>query len=171
MKLRVYATTGIAALLACCLARCALKSSLAGGGDDVVTGTAVGYLYCSDGKAAQGADIKAIPAGALPVRLGLIDSSMDSTPAVYFSRTNEEGRYEFPSLLKGTYNIYSARDSLYAMLDRVLIQGEIELPNDTLKPPGRIVGVVRLAGGEELFDQLEDEEGFPRPARADDGEN
>jgi hypothetical protein len=149
MKLRVYAATGIAALLACCLVRCTLKSSLTGGGDDVVTGAATGYLYCGDGKAAQGTIVKAIPAGALPVRIASADGQPDSAPAVYFSQTNAAGRYEFPSLLRGTYNLYSARDSLRAMLERVLIQGKVALPNDTLKAPGTIVGVVRLAGGED----------------------
>jgi len=113
-----------------------------GGGDEVITaidnpGSAVGYLYRYDGKAADRAEIKAVPVDNLP----------NSFPSSYPSHTDSKGRFEF-SIPNGDYNIYCAQDSLRALL-RVKIQGTILLPNDTLKLPGRIEGVVRLAGGED----------------------
>jgi hypothetical protein len=129
----------IKGIIAVLLFQCILQCS--GGGDEVITGitpaSAVGYLYCYDGKAADRADIKAVPVDNLP----------NSFPTNYPSHTDSKGRFEF-SIPSGDYNIYCTQDSLRALL-RVKIQGTISLPNDTLKLPGRIDGVVRLAGGED----------------------
>lgn len=123
-------------LLLACIMQC-------GGGDEVITeadtGSAVGFLYCDDGKAADRALIKAVPVTNLPI----------SIPTRYFSHTDSKGKYVFSDLPAGDYNIYSTQDSLCAMLEGVAFRGTITLPNDTLKAPGKIEGVVRLSGGED----------------------
>lgn len=129
----------IAVLLFLCILQCS------GGGDEVLTaadipGSAVGYLYCFDGKAADRAEVKAIPA----------NSPKDSMPASYIRFTDSKGRFVLSSLPEGDYNIYFKRDSLRAIMRQVTIHGTtITLPNDTLKVPGSIDGIVRLAGGED----------------------
>jgi len=115
----------------------------AGGGDEVLTGvipaSAIGYAYCSDGKVADRAIVKAVAVGSLP----------NAAPQRYFSHTDSKGRYEFSSIPSGDYNIYCIQDSLRALSGKVRIAGAVTVPNDTLKVPGRIDGTVRLAGGED----------------------
>lgn len=114
-----------------------------GGGDEVLTAvipsSAVGYLYCYDGKIADHALIKAIPVDSLP----------QSIPVTYYSHTNLKGRFTFSSLPKGEYNLFCVQDSLRAMIEQVKIEGAVSLHNDTLKLPGSIEGTVLLSGGED----------------------
>jgi hypothetical protein len=123
------------------------NSPVAGNGSDVGNALVVGYLYNQNGSTAPNAIVRFIP------------SSQMSFPTLpkkevlsYAAVTNAEGKFGLDSLPRGFYSVLgegtngnlSFMDSVYINLNTKTI-----VPSDTLKAPGSLSGVIRLADGQD----------------------
>jgi hypothetical protein len=103
-----------------------------------------GILLTSSGAPAKGAVVRFVKSGSDP-RTGLSKrmAAIDSTV------TGNNGSYS-AQVDTGTYNVLSSGDSGLSYQDSVLVgNGSTTVPQDTLKAPGSIRGVVRLQPGDD----------------------
>lgn len=116
--------------------------SYAGGVTETENCQIDGYVYNPNGS----------PAGDATVRFYRADYNPTSGGGVAESvMTNHDGYYSVGYLPTDTYNILATGDSGVAFQGDLMIDAtdSTRIPNDTLRAPGSLHGMVRLAGGED----------------------
>jgi hypothetical protein len=89
-------------------------------------------VYYSDGSRVAAAEIS-------------VYESTSESLAVYTTTTDMNGRYEIDTILTGNYNIWAKKDSLIGCNQNVsLVDKDSRIPNDTLRGPKFISGVVKM---------------------------
>ncbi|OGJ91385.1 MAG: hypothetical protein A2268_07975 [Candidatus Raymondbacteria bacterium RifOxyA12_full_50_37] len=113
-------------------------------GNTSETGNALvsGYVYNSNGSAAQGATIRFVAIDHNPYETHTITDS---------TFTDSTGWYGINTLPFDTYNVFAAgvNDSL-GLQDSVAFTGDtIQVPENTIKTPGSMAGYIKLLAGDE----------------------
>lgn len=114
------------------------------GGTEAGNAFISGLLFDEQGRPAANALVKFIRVDYDPHVTGTPEASA-------FTLTDAEGRYSLDSLANGDYNLFSERSGTYALRDSVPVRKEypLKVPNDTLKKPGSLSGIVRLLPGHD----------------------
>jgi hypothetical protein len=104
-----------------------------------------GHLVDASGAPVEGATVKAFPEDRSGVEGASAGGVLDS------ALTDAKGRYRFPALTAGSYNLIGeyGRRNLAVLIPRIPYQGRkisLDLGIDTLRAPGQIQGSVTLAG-------------------------
>lgn len=146
MRVSTTLSALVLAALAGFLSQCTSPTSTAGNGSDVGNAHVMGYIRNADGSPAKNAVVRFItvdhnPRAGLAKRAAVVDSTV----------TNDSGQYTLDSLAGGDYNVLASGDSGLSYQDSVTVLDDTtnQVPDDTLKAPGSLRGVVRLQPGDD----------------------
>jgi hypothetical protein len=147
-----------AALCAALQLCCSSDSVLSGGGTDVSNAGVMGRIVTVSGSGVGNAQVRLIPESYLPY----MDDSLQGGLAVLTDTTGGDGRYSFPHVKPGIYNVVAVH---LTQRTRLLRAGIVvrrrsffpaPIPDDSLRAPGRVAIILRpglnyTAGGILFF--------------------
>ncbi|MDD5676101.1 MAG: hypothetical protein PHC61_18155 [Chitinivibrionales bacterium] len=134
-------STAISALLSCSPS----SPQHAGNSSQTDNGKVMGMLYEPDGKTpADNAIVQFIRSDNVPS-----PQLKKAQAATYLTTTNGAGQYFADSIPAGYYNIFGSKGEDLCYVESVIVNDSTPLPKDTLKAPGSLGGVIRLASGQD----------------------
>lgn len=117
--------------------------SLSGGGTDVSNASVSGRIVAIDGNGIGSAQVRLIPDSHLPY---LADSSQNGG-AILTDTTSGDGKYNFPIVNPGTYNIEAVhltqRTRMFRQGVTVIDKKVSAVPDDSLRTPGSVAVILR----------------------------
>jgi hypothetical protein len=125
--------------------RCTGPITMAGNSSQTPNATVAGIIYEPDGKTpADNAIVQFIPSKNIPSPH--LNKSQATT---YSTTTNNAGQYFADSVPAGYYNVFGSKGEDLCYAESVIVNDTTPLRNDTLKAPGSLKGVIRLAPGHD----------------------
>lgn len=123
------------------------KNNVLAGGTDTGNAKVIGKLRNPDGSPASSAIVRFVKSDEIPS----YKIQAKKTAIGYSAITDENGEYGLDSLPQGYYSVLGEKGTLLSYMDSAYVPADshIVVPDDTLKEPGSLSGVIHLENNDD----------------------